>query len=173
MSIQPPDIPVFPAGYAPLGTDMDNWVQTPFTFLTTGIMFRAERAASQSISATTFTVVQYDTVLEDPYGGWNSGSHEWVAPADGWYEITVTSMVSAVNGVLIGAIAITGTNPTYESTEIPIFTSAFGGGSAQALVYLVGGVDNVQGSVWCSVAATTPTTNEGRFPSMQISYVSQ
>lgn len=38
---------------------------------------------------TTGTNINYSTVSEDTYGGWNSTSHYWVAPAAGLYYATV------------------------------------------------------------------------------------
>ena len=63
-----PSVPVFPAGYGPTQTDLDNWWYNVAGFLQTGVVFRA----SQTTTATSLpdsgaaTTIGFDDVLEDP-----------------------------------------------------------------------------------------------------------
>lgn len=167
----PPAVPQFPAGYAPQPSDMNGWVQSTFGFLTNNIIFRAEQHTAQALTAATTEVVQYNTILEDPFTGWvGSPSYYWLAPYSGWYEITATTEVST-SSVSVGAmIEITG-NITYEVALLP--TPAFPGGcSGSYTVYLAGGSDYVQGIAYSSGTATLNST-AGRYSALEISFVSE
>jgi hypothetical protein len=166
----PPVIPQFPAGYGPFAADFNGWVQSTMGFLTQDIVFRAERHASQTIPTNTTTKIQYDTVLEDPYSGWNASTFEWLAPYTGWYLATTTSTVSAAAGAVAAAV---GTPETEQyGAMVQVTATLFGGCSAEQIVPLTGGVDYVYGATWTSFSATTNTTN-GRYPTLEILFVSQ
>ena len=55
-------------------------------------------SASQTTTATSLpdsgaaTTIGFDTVAEDPYSGWDSGTFLWTPPAgySGWYQATLT-----------------------------------------------------------------------------------
>lgn len=167
----PPDIPVFPAGHGPVTADFNNWIQTPFIFCTNGIMLRVEQRSSQSISTTTFTTITFDTVLEDPYSGWGSGAHKWTAPFSGWYQITLGWSVRLTSTVAGAAINITGV--VNEFSQVLNTSTTMGGAGCSFITSLLGGIDTVAGTAWSQFATTTDTTSAGRFPWMEITFVSQ
>ena len=165
----PPSIPVFPAGFSPQASDMNNWIQDSFGFLTTQVVFRAEQHTSQSLSG--FTLIEYDTVLEDPWGGWNGSTFAWLAPFTGWYEITLQHSIST-------AVTITEAVPLisyapYEMSEVTCTSSTEGGTGASLLISLIGGIDTVQGEAWTSASVSIDVSAPGRYPSIEISYISQ
>lgn len=172
----PPLVPVFPAGYGPTPTDMDNWIQSTLGFQTTGILFRAEQHTAQSIAASTFTIVSYDTIVEDPYGGWsntstgNQAAHSWLAPFTGFYEVTITGCIATITTILESAVLQDG-SVLWELDLSPVGTF-FGGGCGHVVMSLDGGVDYIQGEIWSNVATSMQSTL-GRYSSIEISYVSQ
>lgn len=55
----------------------------------TRVLFRALRAATQSIPTASETEIEWDSVDVDTHGGWNSDfPTDWIAPFDGWYDIS-------------------------------------------------------------------------------------
>lgn len=166
-------IPVFPAGYAPLAADFTTWVQDNFGFISAGVLFRAQQTTGggQALTSGGFNVLQYNSVLEDPWGGWTAGTWEWAVPVTGIYEITVTGMTTASSQWDSGAVRISGT--TFVQGEDALCPSGTaGGGICSVIVPLVAGFDYVQGGLVVSASATTDTTSAARFPSMEIALVS-
>src|ERR1035437_2243937 len=90
-----PVAPSFIAGSGPTATTFNGQVQAPFTFLTSKVMFRAQRNAAQSLTSGVNNLIAFDTILEDPYGGWNSGTSTRTRPAGGarWGELRCNSRV--------------------------------------------------------------------------------
>lgn len=177
-----PAVPQIPAGYAPIQADMDSWITTPFTFLTSKAVFRGQRQAAQPLSgSSTPNLIQLDTIPEDPYGGWsatNTGSQpawSWLCPAgcSGWYSVSVTAM-TAPQGLATSSVAgqlwVSGSlwAETSVSWGVNANTSGSSGGTE---VPLLGGTDYVQMFIASSAAVSTPT-NAGRFPEMEIQWIS-
>ncbi len=169
--LAPPSIPVFPAGYGPVASSFDGWVQDSLGFQTTGIVFRAEQTTNQSLSGGAENVIAFNTVLEDPYSGWSSGSSLWLAPYTGWYEVTITATIAAVSSTVAAQLQ---TPEGYFSLALTSQAGTFfGGTSGYAVVPLVGGSDWVKASINPSVSTTTNNVNVGRYTTMEISFVSQ
>jgi hypothetical protein len=166
----PPAVPQFPAGFAPLPANFNAWVQAPFGFLTDLVVFRAERHASQAISATTYTPIQFDTIQEDPFTGWSAGSFAWTAPFTGWYEICVTAQVSTSSVVMSAGAEISG-SVNYRLDQLSTPTMP-GGVTISYTSAMVGGSDYVQGIVWTSIAAVLNTT-AGRYSAMEVTFLSE
>jgi hypothetical protein len=150
---------VFPAGYDPLPADFDNWVQVPFAALTSKVVFRAVKTTAQSLTGE--NVILFDTILEDPYNGWNPGLSAWTPPA-GWsgiYMITFGVFTAGVATTKIAAqIGINSTTITYElnsSVTVASFTNAACG---EAPVALVGGQDTVRAIAYTSNPVAVSTT---------------
>jgi hypothetical protein len=170
MTYPPPPVPLFPAGYGPYPADFDGWVQSPFGFLTQDVVFRAERHASQTLTSSANTTIDYDTVLEDPFSGWSGSSFRWTAPFTGWYLVTVTATCSTATGVIA---ALTGTTETLQRGNLQSMNSSlFGGATAAQIVPLAGGSDYVYGSTFVNVSTTTNTVN-GRYSTIEITFVSE
>jgi hypothetical protein len=178
VTLSPPLVPVFPAGYGPLPADFDTWVQDTFGFITAQVVFRAEQHTTQSLSSAAFTTITYDTILEDPYGGWSATStssqaaHSWLAPFTGWYEITLNHSISTVTTVTEAVPYISATTQ-WEMSEVSCTSSTEGGTGASLLVSMVGGSDYVQGQAWSSAAASIDVSAAGRYPWMEITFISQ
>jgi hypothetical protein len=172
-SVYPP-IPVFPAGYAPLPADMDNWVQTPFSFLTSKPVFRAQYQGTLTLTATSFTQVIYDTILDDPFSGWDATSGEWTPPdvGTGWYEITMTAFTTnpSVNDQVQACLYLDG---ALYNRGIGWGVNGHATGITSSIpVAMVGGQDNVSAYIY-STASTTTTATAGQYPTMEIIWISQ
>lgn len=162
--------PVFPAGYAPVVADFTNWVTDSLGFCTAGVMFRAEQQTAQSFSANTQTIVTFDTVFEDPYGGWSSGTHAWTAPVSGWYEVTSTLIIAASAGTLATQVFLSGTEQfTASAANVPAGNA--GGAAAAWWVPMIAGTDFVQVRLLMTSAGATNAT-EGLRSTLEISFVS-
>lgn len=169
----PPSTPVFPAGYSPVPADFDSWVQGDLGFLTGSIVFRGKQTVQQAITpAATFVVLSLDTVLEDPYSGWNASLNRWAAPYTGWYEVTVFSSVATQAVILQTAVELTNTQQ-FIGSGFTQLAATLGGGSTSQIVPMIGGTDYVQAMAWTSAASDTDVSSQGRQPSMEITYVSQ
>ena len=180
----PPGIPVFAPGYPYLPTDMTNLISAPFSFQATGVVFRAEQHTQQDFfTLNTQYVIKYGTVLEDPYSQWDATNFRWLAPFTGIYEVAVFCSVAttscsletsvAINGSIDGNYAITGAT-FYTTSSAQLSSLTLGGGTGFARVPLVGGVDYIQGAAQSNVSATvTDVSSAGRYPTMEIAFISQ
>lgn len=170
-----PPVPQIPAGYGPVQADFTLWVTTPMTYLAQPAVFRAHRAAAQAITSGAYNILAFDTVDEDPYGGWNSSTHLWTCPTGcaGWYEASLNGFTASQGSgsgnqnvvalALNGSIWSVGPNDWAPS-------SAPGGTSGSVQVPLVPG-DTVQVWVFVQVSVSTPTT-AGELPSIELAWVS-
>jgi hypothetical protein len=174
----PPVVPVFPAGYGPLPADFTTWVQQSFGFLTASTIFRAhQQVAGGQALALGYTTLALDTIDEDPLGGWSAvatprqPANSWLVPFTGTYEITVTVSALAAAIWLGAAVLISGGTPVAGEAAL-MASGTYGGAAATWTQALTGGVDYIQGQAACSAAATTDTSSPGRYPAMEITYVS-
>jgi len=155
-----PVVPSFPAGYEPVTADFNTWVQAPFTSLTSRVVFRAVKTTAQSISASVNTAIAFDTILEDPYSGWNAGSSTWTPPAawSGTYIVAVGVFSAAVSGArLLATIGLNG-GPLYTVSSVWTNNGVPNGACGEAPVQLVGGQDQVAAYAYCSSAVALDTT---------------
>ena len=146
-----PQVPVFPAGYAPLPGDFDNWIQAPLAFLTSKVMLRAELAGTQVLTANTSTLLPFNSILEDPFSGWDASQSQWFCPAgySGTYEVTLTASCGPGIGSTTLVTPQVGVNSaaflyTVDRAWVPGATVP-GIASGSTLVQLYGGTDSVQG----------------------------
>ena len=165
----PPSIPVFPAGFSPQAPDMDNWIQDSFGFLTAQVVFRAEQHTTQTLNG--FTPISYDTILEDPWSGWNASSFVWLAPFSGWYEVTLGHSIATATVITEAVPEISGI--TYEMSEVTCTSSTEGGTSSSLLASMVGGIDYVQGVAWTSASVSIDVSAPGRYPWLECTFISQ
>lgn len=168
MPLPPPPVPVFAGDPTP--AIMDTWIQDSLGFQTTSILFRAERHASQALTASAYNIIAFDTILEDPYSGWNGTSHQWVAPYTGWYAGWFTSTITAA--VMAIAPTIATTAGQLRGAEQVCSATFPGMASASFIVPLVGGTGWIQGQTYTSATGTTNTVN-GRYTTIEIAFVSQ
>lgn len=177
----PPPVggPAFTAGSAPHGNqatqDLDVLIQQPIAFLTAGIFARVHQATAQTLTNTAYNTITYDTVDEDPYGGWDAANHRWACPAgcSGWYHVRVGVSLATVpaNTELRPTVTVTGT-VTYclqdsQSPTAPMFVAG------SAYVYLQGGVDYVAGQAYLNAGANEPTDiTAGQRSLMELSWIS-
>lgn len=157
-----PVVPYFPAGYKPLNSDFDQWIQAPDSFLTTKVAFRAELTVPLSL-ANGDTLIPFDSILEDPFSGWESGSSQWLCPAGyaATYDVALTvscaaqgpqPVVQARVGVNSAAQEFTVDKAWVPASTVPGIAS----GSCQVQLY--GGTDSVQGYVHLSNTGNAVTT---------------
>ena len=173
----PTVIPAFAAGYPYQGPDLDQLITAPLQALSRLPMFRAVLAGGQSISGATATIIQFDTILEDPFGGWSQagtgtqGIWSWQPPFDGIYEIHVGVVAGATPIFnLVAGYAVSGAqfNPL-DSTQM---AGIAGGAAGSIMKPMAGGADYVQGFTWGSSAFSLAAGNVARETSMEIIMVS-
>ncbi|HUY46672.1 MAG TPA: hypothetical protein VMV92_13210 [Streptosporangiaceae bacterium] len=162
-----PVIPYFPAGYAPLHSDFDGWIQAPLAFLTSRVVFRAELSNALSLTNNVNTLIPFNNVLEDPFSGWNPGASQWLCPAGygGLYNVTLTvsAQSNSSNPVLESRIGIDSAAYLYTvcKTVTPNGGPA-GLASGSQPVQLFGGADSVQGYAIVIGASGAVATNAGQ-----------
>jgi hypothetical protein len=156
-------IPNFTAGYAPAPSDFNGWVQAPFAFLTARTNVRVWQTGSgQTLTSGGYTVLALNTVLEDPYSGWSAtatssqAANSWLAPYDGWYDVTVTVAVASAAVHLEPALLLSGVTQ-YEVSAASTPSGQDGLVCATIRVPMIGGLDYIQPEAWCSAAVTTST----------------
>lgn len=165
-----PSPPVFPAGYGPVTSDFTGWVTNSLGFCTRGVMLRAEQQTTQAIAANTQTIVSFDTVLEDPYGGWNAGSNSWLAPVSGWFEVTCTLVTASASGTLTNTVFVDSATQ-YAASAVSVPSTNPGGACSSFWVPLIAGTDFVQIRLNMTAATTTDSGN-GQRSTLEISFVS-
>jgi len=177
MPYSPVATPNFPAGYPATPANFTTWVQDSLGFATAGTMFRGQRVAAQSLSATTYNIIDFDTIAEDPYSGWSATStgsqaaFSYLVPFTGWYQILVTACIATLSTTLGAAISITGNATQLLQAEVLVSNQNTGGATGTVTLPLTGGFDYVQGQAWVGNAATTNTTST--FPTtMEILFIS-
>ena len=174
-----PPVPQIPAGWSPVQADLDLWVTDSFSFLAQPANFRGQLQAAKTVSG--FTLMQLDTILEDPYGGWsatttaNQPAFSWLCPAGGagWYEATLSgftaSQGSGTTSQCSTALYLNGTVWQYGSDDWAP-ASAVAGSSGSVQVPLLPG-DYVQLYVLSSASVSTPAT-AGEYPALELNWVS-
>jgi hypothetical protein len=150
---------------------MNNWIQAPLGFQTQNIVFRAEQHTAQTI--TTSAVVAFDTVVEDPYSGWDSGSHLWLAPYSGWYIITSELLFNNVAGMTTHASVYVSGTIWQAGTSLLSTADAIAGANVSAIAPLIAGADYVQIQALVVTSATTLSNAANRVSSVDITYISQ
>lgn len=158
MTLSAPVAPSFPAGYAPLPADFNTWVQAPFAALTSRVVFRAVKTSAQTLAAGN-TPVQFNSILEDPYSGWNPSTFTWTPPAawSGTYVVRAGIVTGGTAGGRIGVLV--GLNGTALYTLDTVWTSSGVANAAcgEAPVQLVGGQDQVSVIGYSAVAVNVGT----------------
>ena len=170
-----PAAPAFVAGYGPQPSDFNGLIQAPLTFLTTKVLFRAQRNAAQSLTSGINNLIAFDTILEDPYGGWSSGTNTWTCPAgcSGWFEISMTAWMNSAgsNTAVIAAVAaLNGVIQQNMTSEWAVNGHATGT-SGMLPVSLYGGQDTVGGYIF-TTASVNPPTAAGQRPGIEICWIS-
>lgn len=172
-----PAVPGIPAGWKPVQADVDAWVTGPFSFLAAPACFRAQHQGALSLPGGSFTLLPFDTIEEDPYGGWSAvttGSqpaYSWLCPAGcaGWYEASLSAFSTATTTQLAVALYLNGSVWQYPGDD----WAASGGDSGTcgpAQVPLVPG-DYVQAYAYASASASTPAAS-AQYPAIELSWVS-
>lgn len=177
-----PVIPAFPAGFAPLPTNMNTWIQQPFQFLTTKVMFRAQLQASQALTGNADTLIHFGStagdILEDPYAGWSTtltGSQpafSWLCPAgfSGAYVVTMTAFTAnPAGGNTRTVIYLDGASYLITDQIRSSSGQATGCGGPVALA-LIGGTDYVQGYIFTTTGVNT-TATAGQYPTLEICWM--
>ena len=169
-----PAVPAVAAGWGPLPADFTTWVTNPFSYLAQPVVFRAHRAAAQSLTGGAYNILALDTVDEDPYGGWSSGTHAWTCPAgcSGWYEATLSGFLNSQGGTSDQNVAVIALNGALWSVGPDDWAPSSGdsGANGSVQVPLLAG-DTVQMWVFTTVSVSTPTT-AGQLPAMELAWVS-
>jgi hypothetical protein len=159
-----PSVPDFIAGYGPQQSDMYSLWTSPATFFQDRMVLRvSQSSASQNLpDSGAVTTITFDTVLEDPYGGWSATSHSWTPPTGlfGWFQVTITVWVSSPGlDVVLAPSILTATSVS--SFALADITCNSGQGAAEGtyFTYLNGGQDNVAGQAKVMGASSAVATD--------------
>lgn len=170
-----PPVPQIPAGYGPQQADLTLWVTTPFSYLASPTVFRAQLQGGQPLSAATLTLLQLDTILEDPWSGWSgSPTWAWTCPANcqGWYEVTLTLLTGnqgASNAQVQPDLYLNGAR--YAAPSAGWAVNGHGAGSCGSLMVPLQAGDQLQMYGFATDATSTPSTS-GQYTSMEIAWFS-
>ncbi|GAA4626862.1 hypothetical protein GCM10023196_036840 [Actinoallomurus vinaceus] len=108
----------FYAGQPP--TPQLNAMSQAFSFLLARVAFRARRAGAGTVARNAHTLIPWDSVDEDPYGGWAAGNPAaYTVQQSGWYICCGTVSLAgtgAAGTVLIPSLSINGSSPTGQGT---------------------------------------------------------
>lgn len=175
-----PAVPRVPAGWRPGKADFDLWVTRPFSFLAQAAYFAAQLTGGQGLTGGNLNIVHFDTVTEDPYGGWSAtatGSQaawSWLCPPGcaGWYEVTLrafTGNQASTTAQVVPALALNGSLWQYGGGG----WAASGGdsGAPGSVQVPLSPGDYVSALILPSVTTTAPTT-AGQLASMELAWVS-
>lgn len=154
MSITPDfQVPYFPAGYGPQQADFTTWWAATAAFMQQRVVFRATQATTTTTlpSARALETIIYDTVLEDPYDGYNASTGKWTAPVagSGLYCVTARTFVQAppALGTVLQQWLGTPDGEPISLQDVPmaecVIPEAPGGVCGSAYTFLTGGQDYV------------------------------
>lgn len=169
-----PQPPVFPAGYGPLPSDFAGWVQTQFGGLTSKVVFRAVKTTTQSFTGGTAPLIQFNSIREDPYGGWSATAHQWTPP-DGWtgiYQVALSIGATVSAGSIVAQVnAIPYT--VSGGGALAAGASAISTVSMLALVPAIATVTGISGAVFLTGTSTSGslTTATGSQSQMTITWI--
>ena len=154
-----PVVPSIPAGYGPLPADFNSWVQAPFASLTSRVVFRAAKTTSQTLAAGNNTI-QFDSILEDPYSGWNASTYTWTPPAawSGTYIVRAGIVTGGNAGGRVGVLIGLNGTAVWTLSEVWASTSQANMPCGEAPVQLVGGQDQVSVIGYSAVGVNLDTT---------------
>lgn len=172
-----PQTPIFPAGYGPLPADFDGWVQTPLSFLTGKVVFRGELSTATTWTNSANTLIPFNTIDEDPYSGWSSGSHSWTCPAgcSGTYVVTMTvsAAPSADTTTSMRAVVDLNSNSLWTIAEGQTSSSQNNLTCGSVPVQLYGGQDVLTFfTFWTSSANGAAVTTSGQRTTAEVTWFS-
>jgi hypothetical protein len=164
MAAPSPSVPDFIAGYGPQQSDMYSLWTGPATFFQNRMALRVSQTSGTTTlpSSGALTTIQFDTVLEDPYGGWSATHHWWTPPAGlyGWFQVTLTvwAVPTALNVVLELGTLLSNVIPSLALCDI-VANNGVSGATGTYWVYMSGGQDNVAGQARVLNASANVPTN--------------
>ncbi|WP_214103242.1 hypothetical protein [Acrocarpospora catenulata] len=171
MSLQPPEVPIFPARYGPAAADFNAWLKDPATFLAAPPWCSVRRTTAQAIPSGTWTTIQFNQVDADGYSGWDAVNFRYAAQAPGWYLVTLKVAANVAAGGTTHALlpGIVTTGILYQGNESwQVTTDTAGMVTTQQFVYLAPGIDWVAGQIHIASAALSTPTATGQQPQMDI-----
>ena len=176
-----PAVPVFPAGYGPFQFDFQALIGNTLGFVAAMPVFRGIQQAAQALTGGTFAPLALGgtagDILEDPYAGWShtatskQPANSWLAPATGWYEVTVTVLTAAAALWLSPGVQVSGGTIEYLG-NVNTPGSEPGGCSGSLIIPCTGGIDYIQAGPLASAGVNTDVASAGQFSSLEIAYVS-
>jgi hypothetical protein len=167
-----PIVPLFQPGFGPQQGDFAALWPAAAGFAQQRVVARMIQQTTTTTLASAFatsTTIGYDTVLEDPYNGWNNSSHVWFAPTgySGYYLVTAQVFTAASStagvGLLLNILCTNTNSAAFIITVTMLPTATVGCGEAAALIYLVGGQDGVYVTAQQQNATNTLATTSATF----------
>lgn len=169
-----PSLPSYNAGTGWQQGDMNTVFTSPLGFFQQRTIFRATQTTTTTSFATgtpgAASTIAFDTVLEDPYQGWNTGTFAWLAPLTGWYQ--VTSTISVGNAAANTTLTMEIISPAQTGGNAGLIMSTTGGAiQGTSYVFLIAGQDSVSVEAF-QVGGSNLSTVNSPPSSVEITWVS-
>jgi hypothetical protein len=176
-----PPVPQVPAGWQPAQADFTTWITSPFSYLSQPAAFRAQLTTAQALTGGVFNKLQYNSILEDPYGGWSAtatGSqpaYSWLCPAGcaGWYDVTMAGFAASQSGsteITTTCVFLNGSLWLYASEDWASNGSTVSGTSGNLQVPLIPG-DYLEFNYFVNTT-TTAAAVTAAYPSVELCWIS-
>lgn len=174
-----PSVPDFPAGSGPQQPQFQSWWTGPSTFFLDRIIARVTQQSSSTTlpdSGDAVTIL-FDTVVEDPYSGWDASTHSWFPPAgySGWYMVTLRVGIDNTAGANVAlTLQLNTSYTTYPDLVWVNLPSGDCSACAALPVFLTAGQDGVAGaaSIQNSSSALSTVTTTGFYPTLEVVWLS-
>lgn len=178
--LAPPTLQAFPAGYGPVPADWIPWLTNPVTYLARRVVFRGIQTVAQPLTSgiNPGTVLSLDTILEDPYSGWQVAgqpANSWTPPFTGLYEVSVNLIVQSGALAAAGAGVQVGVGSPGLQFSLGLENVGglvLGGSSGSIQRPMTAGLDFVQAFGIVTAATNTLGGVAGRWSSMEIVWLS-
>lgn len=165
-----PALPNLVTGYGPQQGDLYSLVTSPLAFAQQRTVFRATQSATTTTlpSSGAATTIKYDTVLEDPYEAWSTGTFAWAVPFTGWYQVTFTVGTGTAPANTI--LAVYSGNDARPAASLVLPST---GGSVQGIAYVYGtaGQDSITVQAAVLNSASNVSTSTSLIPTLEITYL--
>jgi hypothetical protein len=144
MSLAPPKPVTWQAAQFPAAADFNTQIRDAFTYLTKKTVFRAYQSTVQSMPNAAITAINLQTVTEDTYAGWNSGTFTYTVQATGLYQISGCYYANGGASGIAQVYVTQGGVPAACGGSVNIPTGTGWGSTLLMTLFLVAGTDTIQ-----------------------------
>ena len=155
-AIGAPKLNNFPSAQTPnVYFDGTNFYKSNATVQTAGPAFGAYQSVAQSISAATFTKLQFDTKEYDTNTNYSISTYQFTPTVAGYYQINAAYYMSIASNTSLKGIALYKNGVGYKYNFSDAGPSGYDGVSVSSLVYCNGTTDYIEMYAYNSIGGTT------------------